>query len=257
MARFIFGKKKTRSSGHQNQLAEARAAKTSSAHDGPADKENIDPAPLYRKIDTLEGKLAMGASQLDLEKEKTAEARARCQNTRRREERGRAANVALRDRLKSSETLKDDLLAAQLALNKLRVEFSALLTRNSSLVKRAKALSMRIRRAPTTQARAVAKVKAASHLFKLKEKGVISEASRELVTDLVSLHNVPVSRVLAVIRAVADTVGMTVAGDISERSVGRIVLEGGLISQAQIVHEIQKAACEFDHRSSNAYINFG
>jgi hypothetical protein len=101
---------------------------------------------------------------------------------------------------------------------------------------------MRIRRAPTTQARAVEKVRAASHLFKLQQKGIITEASRELVTDLVSLHNVPVSRVLSVIRAVAATVGVGIAGDISERSVGRIVLEGGLISQAQIVHEIQSAA---------------
>ncbi|KAJ6624637.1 hypothetical protein B0H10DRAFT_1942951 [Mycena sp. CBHHK59/15] len=101
---------------------------------------------------------------------------------------------------------------------------------------------MRIRQAPTTQARAVEKVKAASHLFKLQQKGVISEASRELVTDLVALHNVPVSHVLSVIHAVAATVGVEVVGDISEHNVGLIVLEGGLISQAQIVHEIQHAA---------------
>ncbi|KAJ7648668.1 hypothetical protein DFH06DRAFT_1095461 [Mycena polygramma] len=148
----------------------------------------------------------------------------------------------LRDQIKSTEALKDDLLALQLAFNKSREEVGVLLTRNSSLVKRAKALAIRIRRAPTIQARAVEKVKAASQLHKLQQKGVITEASRELVTDLVSLHNVPVSRVLSVIQAVAATFGVAVDGDISERSVGRIVLEGGLISQAQIVHEIQSAA---------------
>ncbi|KAJ7693801.1 hypothetical protein B0H14DRAFT_3530940 [Mycena olivaceomarginata] len=94
---------------------------------------------------------------------------------------------------------------------------------------------MRIRHAPTTQARAVEKI--ASQLFKLRQTGVITEASRELVTDLVALHNVLVSRVLSVIRAVAATLGVDVDGDISERSVGRIVLKGRIISQAQIVHE--------------------
>jgi hypothetical protein len=242
MARDTFRRTKKRSSGHKEQLERARAAKSASAHDGPAGKENVDPAPFHRRIDRLEGKVAAVESQLQVEKAKTSEVRQRYQNIRRREERTQATNVALRDHLKSAEAFKDDLIAVQLALDKSRQEVSVLLTRNSTLVKQAKALSMRIRRAPTIQARAVEKVKAASHLFKLQQKGVITEASRELVTDLVSLHNVPVSRVLSVVRAVAATLGVQVDGDISERSVGRIVLEGGLISQAQIVHEIQSAA---------------
>jgi hypothetical protein len=136
--------------------------------------------------------------------------------------------LTLQERLKAAEGYKDDLLAVQLALEKDKEQASVLLTRNSVLVKQEKALLMRIRRAPTTQARAVEKVTAASPVFKLQQKGIITEASRDLVTDLVSLHNVPVSRVLSVIRAVAATDGVEVAGDISERSVGRIVLEGGL-----------------------------
>ncbi|KAJ7670665.1 hypothetical protein DFH06DRAFT_1369651 [Mycena polygramma] len=227
---------------NQTQLQKARAAKTSAAHDDSTDKENVDPAPLYRKIDKLKGKLASSAAELKEQKGKTEEARAQQQNTRRREERAKATNVILRDQLKSTQAFKDDMLALQLSFNKSRQEVGVLLSRNSTLVKRAKALAMRIRRAPTIQARAVEKAKAASQLFKLQQKGVITEASRELVTDLVSLHNVPVSRVLSVIRAVAATFGVAVDGDISDRSVGRIVLEGGLISQAQIVHEIQSAA---------------
>jgi outer membrane murein-binding lipoprotein Lpp len=207
-----------------------------------AAKENVNPAPLMCKIGRLEGKVAAVESQLQVEKAKTAEARTRCQNTRQRETRAQEANVALGDRLKSTEAIKDDLLAAQLALGKSQYKVSKLLTCNSTLVKRAKALSMRIRRTPTIQARAVEKAKAVSHLFRLQQKGVIMEASRELVTDLVSLHNVPVSRVLSVICSVAATLGVQFDGDISERSIGRIVLEGGLISQAQIVHEIQSTA---------------
>ncbi|KAJ7839585.1 hypothetical protein B0H14DRAFT_3458644 [Mycena olivaceomarginata] len=218
MAADTFRTKKRRSTGHQEQLQRARAAKSASAHDDSAAKENVNPALLMRKIGRLEGKVAAVESQLQ------------------------EANVVLGDRLKSTEVIKDDLLAAQLALSKSQYEVSKLLTRNSTLVKRAKALSMRIHRAPTIQARAVKKAKAASHLFRLQQKGVITEASRELVTDLVSLHNVPVSRVLSVICSVAATLGVQVDGDISKRSVGRIVLEGGLISQAQIVHEIQSAA---------------
>ncbi|KAJ7474641.1 hypothetical protein B0H11DRAFT_1918346 [Mycena galericulata] len=49
------------------------------------------------------------------------------------------------------------------------------------------------------RANAVAKIKKASTVFHLQENGIISEKSRELVTDLVALHNVPVSKVLGVI----------------------------------------------------------
>ncbi|KAJ7693800.1 hypothetical protein B0H14DRAFT_3175187 [Mycena olivaceomarginata] len=66
-----------------NLLKEARAAKSASAHDRSADQENIDPAPLYRKIDRLEGKVAFAKSQLREEKTKTVEARVQQQNTRR------------------------------------------------------------------------------------------------------------------------------------------------------------------------------
>ncbi|KAJ6546629.1 hypothetical protein B0H10DRAFT_1724565, partial [Mycena sp. CBHHK59/15] len=48
--------------------------------------------------------------------------------------------------------------------------------------------------------------------------------------------------VLGVIKSVARTVGVTLEGNISERSVGRVVLEGGIISQAQVIHEVQHAA---------------
>ncbi|KAJ7165268.1 hypothetical protein C8R46DRAFT_836833, partial [Mycena filopes] len=58
----------------------------------------------------------------------------------------------------------------------------------------------------------------------------------------VALNNVSVSRVFSVIQAVAATLGVQIKGGISERSISQISLEGGLISQAQIVHEIQSAA---------------
>ncbi|KAJ7803873.1 hypothetical protein B0H14DRAFT_3154277 [Mycena olivaceomarginata] len=93
-----------------NLLKEARAAKSASAHDRSADQENIDPAPLYRKIDRLEGKVAFAKSQLQEEKTKTVEARVQQQNTRRPAERTKATNVMLRDRLKSTEAFKDDML---------------------------------------------------------------------------------------------------------------------------------------------------
>ncbi|KAJ6631782.1 hypothetical protein B0H10DRAFT_2250129 [Mycena sp. CBHHK59/15] len=256
MAHDTFQPKKKRSSGHKEQLERARAGKTASAHDASADKENVDPAPLYRKIDKLEGKVADVESQLQEEKAKTAEARARCQNTRRREVRVQEANVMLQAHMKSSEAFKDDLLAAQLALEKYRQEASVLLTRNSALVKQAKASSMRIRRAPTMQARAVEKVRAASHLFRLQQKGIITEASRELVTDLVSLHNVPVSRVLSVIRAVAATVGVQVDGDISERSVGRIVLEGASFSKRRLFMKFSRRQISQSVGMEQAYTIF-
>ncbi|KAJ6527924.1 hypothetical protein B0H10DRAFT_1974199 [Mycena sp. CBHHK59/15] len=241
MSRFKFGSKKRVSSSQKEQIGNARAMKTCELSRS-SDKENMDPAPLYEKIENLGSQLTRSESRLELQKEKTAEAQARCQNTRRREKRAQTSNAVLQSRLASSETLKAELLATQLSLTDSCSRNNVLTAQNSTLANRAKALAMRIRRAPTQQARAAEKVKAASNVFKLQEKGIISEKSRELVTDLVALHNVPVSHVLGVIKSVARTVGVTLEGNISERSVGRVVLEGGIISQAQVIHEVQHAA---------------
>ncbi|KAJ7478520.1 hypothetical protein FB451DRAFT_1131708 [Mycena latifolia] len=179
--------------------------------------------------------------ELGLQKQKTSEARARCQNTRRREERAHNTNSDLQEHLAAEEAVKDELLTAQQFLEASNNLVNVLAARNSALAKSKKVLTMRVRRAPTKQEKAVAKVKKDANVFRLQNKGLISDTSRELVTDLVALHNVPVSKILSVIKTVAQSIGVTVEGNISERSVGRIVLESGLIAQAQVIHKVQHA----------------
>ncbi|KAJ7467451.1 hypothetical protein B0H11DRAFT_2306656 [Mycena galericulata] len=225
-----YGAKKRRSTGHKLQMEAARAGRAAPAAPPQPDQENIDPAPMFRQIKRLEVRVSTAEAALDMQKEKTSEARTRCQNTRRREDRARNSNSVLQNRLTCTEALKDELLATQLSLTDSDSRIDVLNARNSTLSQKAKAAAMR-----------ATKVKKASTVFHLQENGVISQKSRELVTDLVALHNVPVSKVLGVIKSVAQTIGITVAGSISERSVGRVVLEGGLIAQAQVIHESQHA----------------
>ncbi|KAJ7920022.1 hypothetical protein B0H13DRAFT_2319937 [Mycena leptocephala] len=237
-----FGTKRRRSSGRKQQLETARTARFILARTPEPDQENIDPAPMIREIERLGARVLITEAALDVQKEKTLEARARCQNTRRREGRARTSNSVLQDRLTCTEAVKDELLATQLSLTDSNSRIDILNARNSTLSKKAKAAAMRASRAPTQRANAVAKVKKASSVFYLQERGIISETSRELVTDLVALHNVPVSKFLGVIKTVAQSIGATVAGSISDRSMGRVVLESGLIAQAQVIHKSQHAA---------------
>ncbi|KAJ6548296.1 hypothetical protein B0H10DRAFT_2243088 [Mycena sp. CBHHK59/15] len=238
MARDMFGKKKRCSSAHTGTVMHIGCSTVTTTG-----KENVAPdsEDLLEKVRNLEGKVDTFGTQLDLQAQKTRDARVKLQNTRRREERARISNMELKDRLNNTEAVVDELLMAQLSLTDTESQIAVLTAQNSVLAKKAKALAMQIRRAPNQRVKAVERVKVAAHIFKLQENSVISAASRELVTDLVALHNVPVSRVLDVIKSMAQAVGVSVDGDISERSVGRIMLEGGIISQVQIIDEVQHA----------------
>ncbi|KAI0819624.1 hypothetical protein BC628DRAFT_1332523 [Trametes gibbosa] len=74
----------------------------------------------------------------------------------------------------------------------------------------------------------------------LKEKGVVPDSTRALIRDMIAL-GLKVDQVKGAIDAVAQAVGATVEGDVSNCSVRRITLEGLVASHMQIVRESQDA----------------
>jgi hypothetical protein len=77
----------------------------------------------------------------------------------------------------------------------------------------------------------------------MKDKGVIKEDCREMLRELQVL-NVPVEKINAVIHVVAKGFGLNVKDQVSARAVGRIMREGGVAAQIQLVHEAEHAKGE-------------
>ncbi len=176
-------------------------------------------------------------------------------NTHRREDRARCSNVRLKDKLHNAQEENREL-AARLALEEASSrsaearlergirEIGHLQDRNASLETRNTSLSKRVKRAPAQAARAVEKaVKVAVKkvtTLKLKEKGVISDTSRELVRNL-TYAGVPRDKISATISTVVDAAGMSVEGSISTRSIGRINLEADVASDLQTMEGMIEA----------------
>ncbi|KAH9848418.1 hypothetical protein C2E23DRAFT_739684 [Lenzites betulinus] len=120
--------------------------------------------------------------------------------------------------------------------------------RAENLRKRNDSLRKKVERGQNTTARAADKAVRAyaaeqedSVALDLKTKGVITGPVRDLIRDLVAL-GLKVSQIKGTISAVAQTAGTPVKGSISEHSVGRIVLEGGVYAKLQIAEDIVNAS---------------
>jgi len=73
----------------------------------------------------------------------------------------------------------------------------------------------------------------------LKEKGIITQASRTMTCDLVSLFGVPTEHVPAVIQTVGATLGITVTDQFTDWSVRRIDHKTVIKTKLQLVSEIE------------------
>ncbi|KDQ05506.1 hypothetical protein BOTBODRAFT_93103, partial [Botryobasidium botryosum FD-172 SS1] len=102
--------------------------------------------------------------------------------------------------------------------------------------RRNNALRMSKARAPQKQQNAVAEGTRVS----LKEKGIITDDTREGVRDLLSLK-IPVESVNSTIHTVARMLGSNVPDSIDRRSVSRIALEGLVAADMQSVWEVHNA----------------
>ncbi|KAF8193696.1 hypothetical protein BJ912DRAFT_1091697 [Pholiota molesta] len=112
--------------------------------------------------------------------------------------------------------------------------------------KQNRALKMKVKRARGSRIKAVEKAKQKAtkewkrrERFHLKsDKGVVTDATRALIRDLVKI-GLSVSHVSAAIKSVAHLLDVEVEGNVGIRSIGRIILEGGIASQMQIVEEVK------------------
>jgi len=115
--------------------------------------------------------------------------------------------------------------------------------RNSVLQQRVDKLRMRSARAAESKSKAiqnaVSKAQISAKTYQLKQKGTVVNDARSLSRDLVQL-GIPVTKVNDAIHRVSRTVGVTVLGDISNRTVRRTVLEGGVASELQIADELRQ-----------------
>jgi hypothetical protein len=113
--------------------------------------------------------------------------------------------------------------------------------RNSILQQRVDKLCMHSAPAAVSKSKAiqnaVSKARISAKTYQLKKKGTVVNDAWSLSRDLVQL-GVPVTKVNDAIHRVSRTVGVTVLGDISNRTVCWTVLEGGVASEIQIADEL-------------------
>lgn len=159
--------------------------------------------------------------------------------------------VTLQNSLSTIEESNEEL---QAQLSGCQLDLLAADVRLASTQKTVDKLRMRSSRAADSKSRAVssalAKVSTTQGSIKLKEKGVITNPVRALTRELVHM-GVPVSKINNTIHSTAEALGIQVEGSITERSVGRIMVEGGVASEFQMVEEFHNAESMFPHSSSS------
>lgn len=99
---------------------------------------------------------------------------------------------------------------------------------------------VRTSRALTKEEVAVSQAKT----YRLKEKGVFKEVSREMFRDLVSECGVPVCNVNGVIDTVASGLGIEVQDSVDDRTVRRVMHEGLIASEIQLASGVHGSECE-------------
>ncbi|KAF9234477.1 hypothetical protein BU15DRAFT_65655 [Melanogaster broomeanus] len=150
-------------------------------------------------------------------------------NTLRREKHAKQRVETARKQAREAQT-KNRQLSARAEASRRRLE--ELEQRNDVLADRNQALTKRLSRVPVQTQRAVQKAvsaatsRAAPLGLTLKQGGIITDEARDMVRELVAIHDVPVSSVNGVVEAVSCAAGLEVRGSLSVRSVGRIMLEG-------------------------------
>ncbi|KAJ7197444.1 hypothetical protein GGX14DRAFT_374928 [Mycena pura] len=127
----------------------------------------------------------------------------------------------------------------------LRADIESQISARQALSKKLHVVNQKVRRIPdrleTAATKASAKAKdEITHLFSftLKEKGVVPDSTRDMIADLVALDGVRPSKVVGVLKRIAAKLGIAVSGDASDRTVRRIVKEGGIAAQMQFVEAV-------------------
>lgn len=255
-AALLLNLKKTRSAheNKENLLTFPGSAGPSSA----AASGSVSGSPAASKPSDYELRHALGVAQARIAayEDEISVFKRELYNTHRREVRAQDSKTNLKYELREANERvaelaqqvalmkKDARMAEEVQDERTRQEFSQLQDRNSALEVRNEALLKRVKRAHAQAARAVERaVRGAIQrvtTLELKEKGIISDTSRDLVWSL-TYAGVPRDKIPEMISTVAEAAGLTVKGSISTRSVGRINLEGGILSDLQTVEEMREA----------------
>ncbi|KAJ7149359.1 hypothetical protein C8R46DRAFT_916116 [Mycena filopes] len=141
--------------------------------------------------------------------------------------------------------LEDEVMGLAAEASSLRADVESQKSARQFLSKKLHVIGQKVRRIPdrleTAATKATAKAKdEISHLFSfaLKEKGVVPDSTRDMITDLVALDGVRPSKVVGVLKRIAEKLGIAVSGDVSDRTVRRAVKEGGVASKMQFVEAV-------------------
>jgi len=94
--------------------------------------------------------------------------------------------------------------------------------------------------AATVQEKAVKRAEEQGKTHSLLHKGVYTEETRCLIWLIVQL-GCPMAQVGKVIHAVLKAAGISAKGDVTARTVGRVMQEGLYIAKIQLGHEMQLA----------------
>ncbi|KAF8239309.1 hypothetical protein L208DRAFT_1386151 [Tricholoma matsutake] len=153
-----------------------------------------------------------------------------------------AAKKELQDVTMARDTAQDLLQETRLQLQLKENKVSVLENSKESLEKKNNGLRVRVCRASQQKDKAVQKAREVEQKKKLEfhvqENGVITEASRAIMRDLVSL-GVKARSVDAAVGCIAGHLGTTIDGKFTSRSTHRAVVEGGVASTMQIAEEMK------------------
>lgn len=120
-----------------------------------------------------------------------------------------------------------------------------------------KALQQKCRRAPDVFKKALERSQAEGQSFSLMKKGVYSEEARELCQVLINAGCAE-KFVGDVIEEILHVAGISVVGPtMSRRTVGQVVLEGGVMADLQMSHEIAKTGTLTVSSDSTTHRNIG
>ncbi|KAI0661679.1 hypothetical protein C8Q70DRAFT_966523 [Cubamyces menziesii] len=233
----------------------ALGAESASTAAYPHSVRPFDPPGPSRRLEEAQSNLLECQEHLAAAHARVDTYRRDAHNSHRREARLRTANANLGGQLNQVRADKEALAMtlkterAQLAHhvtneNLLAQDLDRALDRNQLLETRNESLLKRVQRMPAQVARkvetAVMKQVRENKTFKLKDHGVITDTSRDLIRGLTDV-GVPQSNIPDAITRVVEATGMEVSGSVSTRSVGRIVVEGQVSTKLQITASVQDA----------------
>ncbi|KAG2742424.1 hypothetical protein P692DRAFT_201809737, partial [Suillus brevipes Sb2] len=211
------------------------------------EKENSPPAEICSARDSSPSPAIVAHLQieLDTQHQKTKTYERHYRSERKRASRKDNAAACLQEQLHSLQASASNIAAgaqvaeAQLAdtlqcVNRLKV-------RNETLTKRNHALTMRAAKHHVIEKTRIHSTEATTNSFALKEKGIFTDTSRAMVRNMVATLDVPIWSVNATINAVAEALSVEITGSVSGHSIRRIVAEGGVAAEAQLVDEMNIA----------------